>query len=377
MLLHAFLYITGMSVTYSTLGVIAALTGSLFGSVFQYPAVLVGIALLMVLLALSMFDVYELEIPEFLNRLAGSSKGGFLGTLFMGLTVGIVAAPCIGPFVLGLLTYVGNEGNAVLGFLLFFALAFGMGTPFLVLGFCSGSISRLPRSGAWMIWVRRIFGFVLLAMAVYFLKPLFPTNLLYQLTLGLLMLLAGIYLAWVDPTVADGRTFPYVRNLLGVIFFGAAVYSMAIGVEAYINETVGSRTQVVVADQGIPAADTVEWLPYSPEMLARASRESRPLVIDFYADWCAPCKELDELTFAAPEVVAASREFVMLKVDLTLTGNPEAENLRQKYRARGVPTVVFLKPDGVEIGELRTIGFEPKHVFLSKMKRALELSSGT
>ena len=140
--LHALLYVIGMAVTYSALGVVAAMTGGLFGAALQHPPVLIAIALVMVLLALSMFDLYELRLPAFLNRLAGGSQKGFGGTFLMGLTVGIVAAPCIGPFVLGLLTYVGNKGNAVLGFSLFFVLALGLGLPFLILGAFSGSIRR-------------------------------------------------------------------------------------------------------------------------------------------------------------------------------------------------------------------------------------------
>ena len=228
---HACLYVIGMAMTYSILGVFAAMTGSLFGTALQYPPVLIGIALVMVLLALSMFDVYEFRMPAFLNRLAGGSQKGFAGTFLMGLTVGIVAAPCIGPFVLGLLTYVGNKGNAFLGFVLFFVLALGMGVPFIVLGIFSGSINKLPRSGAWMVWVRKVFGFILLAMAVYFLEPLFPNPLAYRLTFALVAMLAGIYLAWIDPVQSTGRTFPLVRNAVGVLFFALALYSAVTGIE--------------------------------------------------------------------------------------------------------------------------------------------------
>jgi thiol:disulfide interchange protein DsbD len=346
-----------MAVTYSVLGVVAAMTGGLFGAAHQYPPVLIGIALVMVLLALSMFDVYELRLPASLNRLAGSSQKGFWGSFLMGLTVGIVAAPCIGPFVLGLLTYVGNRGNAFLGFALFFVLALGLGIPFLVLGAFSGSIRRLPRSGAWMIWVRKIFGFILLAMAVYFLKTLFPTLLAYQLTFALVMLLAGIYLAWIDPVASSGKAFPFMRNIVGIIFFALALYAAVTGIQVGI---------------GIPSG-AIQWFPYSDAMLSRATREAKPVFIDFYADWCAPCKELDNHTFAEPEVISRSKEFVMLKVDLTSAEDPEVEALRSKYQVRGVPTLVFLGPDGQEIPGLRGNGFEPKEVFLNKMSQALRL----
>jgi thioredoxin:protein disulfide reductase len=369
LIIHSLLYVIGMAITYSVLGVAAAMTGGLFGAALQYPPVLIGIALVMGLLALSMFDVYELRIPAFLNRLAGRSQKGFAGTLLMGLTVGIVAAPCIGPFVLGLLTYVGNKGSILLGFALFFTLALGLGVPFLVLGVFSGSISRLPRSGAWMVWVRKIFGFILFAMALFFLKSILPGGLLtYHIALALILLLAGIYLAWIESTPATGRVFPVVRNLVGIIFFVSALYAAITGIQTSIGSF------AIPSMQQNPGG-TIQWSPYSEAMLAQASREAKPIFIDFYADWCAPCKELDVQTFSDPEVVAQSHRFVMLKVDLTSSNNPQAEALRQKYQAKGVPTLVFLKPDGREMPELRVTGFEPKKSFLDKMNRALQMSA--
>ena len=367
-IVHSSLYVIGMAVTYSILGVVAAMTGGLFGAALQYPPVVVGIALVMILLALSMFDVYELRMPASLNRLAGSSQKGFWGTFLMGLTVGIVAAPCIGPFVLGLLTYVGNRGNVILGFSLFFVLALGLGVPFLVLGIFSGSIRRLPRSGAWMVWVRKIFGFILLVMAVYFLRNLLPGLLAYHLTLALIMLLAGIYLAWIDPVPAAGKTFSYVRNVVGIIFFACALYAAVTGLS-------GGSAGMPARFAEQTSSGTIHWQLYSESILSRAARESKPVFIDFYADWCAPCKELDTHTFSAPEVVDRSREFIMLKVDLTSADDPQAEALRKRYQARGVPTLVFLKPDGQEIPGLRGTGFEDKEVLLDKMNRAIQLSA--
>ncbi len=366
-LAHAILYVVGMAITYSVLGVLAAMTGGLFGAALQYPPVLIGIALVMVALALSMFDVYELRMPAFLNRLAGTSQKGFVGTLLMGLTVGIVAAPCIGPFVLGLLTYVGNKGNPVLGFVLFFILAIGMGLPLMVLGAFSGSIKKLPRSGAWMIWVRKIFGFILLAMAVFFLEPLFPNGLAYYWTLALILLLAGIYLAWIDSVNATGKAFPFVRMIVGILFFAAALYAAITGIEGHVRS-------IQTKFAGAPVGSAIQWRPYSEAMLAQASRELKPVFIDFYADWCAPCKELDAKTFAASEVISRSKDFIMLKVDLTSTDDPKAEELRAKYQVKGVPTLVFLKPDGREIADLRVTGFEPKDVFLEKMNKAIQLT---
>jgi len=367
LVLHAVLYVVGMAVTYSILGSIAAFTGSLFGAALQYPPVLILIALIMILLSLSMFDVYELRMPAFLNRLAGGSQKGYLGTLLMGLTVGIVAAPCIGPFVLGLLTYVGNRGSVVLGFSLFFVLALGLGIPFLFLGIFSGGLNKLPRSGGWMVWVRKVFGFILVGMAIYFLRPLFPTTLLYSLALALTMFVAGIYMAWLEPTQTPSRAFRYVRTIVGIIFFAVALFTAASGIQGYLDSESASGT-------GRTSANAIAWLPYSEEGLAEATASGRPVFIDSFADWCIPCKEMDKLTFSRPEVIAASREFVMLKVDLTSNKDAGVKAFYRKYGVKGVPTLIFLKPDGSEIEELRGTGFESRDVFLSKMRRALAVS---
>lgn len=371
---HSVLYVLGMAVTYSILGVIAAFTGSLFGTALQYPPVLIGIALIMIVLALSMFNVYELRVPAFLNKIAGGSRKGFFGTFFMGLTVGIVAAPCIGPFVLGLLTYVGDKGNLLLGFLLFFVLALGLGVPFLFLGIFSGSISRLPRSGAWMVWVRTIFGFILIAMAIYFLKPLFPSSLFYSLALALTLFVAGIYMAWIEPTKTPAKAFPYIRNIVGIIFFGIGLYVAATGIQGYLEKEIAAKTRSLAMDKGAGVVtNEVQWFPYSDEKIAEAVRAGRPVLIDFWADWCIACKELDKKTFSEPEVIEASKSFVMLKVDSTSAKDLQAKAVCQKYRVKGFPTLVFLAADGKEVEDLRITGFEPKKDFLPKMLKTLEL----
>lgn len=367
---HAIFYVFGMAITYSVLGVVAAFTGGLFGAALTFPPVLIAIALVMVILSLSMFDVYELRMPAFLNKLAGGTQKGYFGTILMGLTVGIVAAPCIGPFVLGLLTYVGNRGNVILGFSLFFVLALGLGVPFLILGIFSGSLNKLPRSGAWMVWVRKNFGFILVAMAVYFLKSLIPNTLHYHFALAMIMLIGGIYMGWIEPTKTAGKVFPYIRVLIGIVFLVLSLVFAVTGVEEYLDKTIAAKT----SGSGGIVAGAITWVPYSEEVLASALASGSPVFIDSDAEWCVACHELDKKTFNQPEVVAASRAFVMLKADLTSNADPKTKAFYKKYNARGVPTMIFIKPDGTEIPELRGVGFEPKDVFLGKMKKALELS---
>lgn len=366
--IHAVLYVLGMAVTYSALGVVAALTGSLFGGAMQNPIVLIGVAAVMVALALSMFNLYEFRLPSFLNRLAGGAQKGYFGTMLMGLTVGLVAAPCIGPFVLGLLTYVGSRGQVLLGFLMFFVLALGLGLPFLLLAIFSGSLDRLPRSGVWMVWVRTIFGFVLLGMAVYFLKPLFPHTLAYNLTLALILFVGGIYMAWIEPTKIGGKVFPVLRHLAGILFLAASLTLAIQGIQTYIQD---SLREAKLSANPEDAAAGIRWSPYSVQDLEQAAARAIPVLLDFYADWCIPCKELDKLTFSQPEVVEISRKFVMLKVDLTSLKNPETERLKRKYQIKGVPTLVLLNPDGSEARDRRLVGFVKKEKLLVQMRQVL------
>ncbi len=372
--LHSFIYVLGMAMTYSILGVIAAFTGSLFGVALTYPPVLIAIAAVMILLSLSMFDVYEFRMPAFLNKAAGTSKKGYFGSFFMGLTVGIIAAPCIGPFVLGLLTYVGNKGNVFLGFSLFFVLAMGLGVPFLLLGIFSGSLNKIPRSGAWMVWVRRVFGFILIGMSFYFIKSLLPNDLYYNLGVALTALVAGVYLAWIESTPSAGKVFPFVRNIFGVAFFALALVFAVNGVRGYVDEQLSARLQALAASGGQIKLDVVNWIPYSEEALADALKSGKPVFIDATADWCIACHELDAKTYTQAEIIAEADKFVMLRADLTRNDDEKVKAFYKRFGAKGLPTLIWLKPDGAEMMELRGVGFEDKDVFLGKMKKVLAAS---
>ncbi len=346
----ALLYLLGMATMYSALGVVAALTGSLFGAALQNPVVVIGIAGVMVALALSMFGAWEIRVPMRLAGAAGTARQGTVGAFLMGLTVGIVAAPCIGPFVLGLLTYVGERGDPVVGFLLFFVLALGLGAPYVVLAVASGNLSRLPRSGEWMEWVRRLFGVVLLAMAVYFLDALLPATA-YRLAMGAVALVGGIYLGWFAGRGVRVLAVAALRRFVGVAAPLAGLWLVA---SPWVSPG--------------PAGDAhVAWRPYSEPALAEARRSGRPVVIDFAAEWCLPCRELDHRTFADPRVVDAMRGAVTLRADLTRSNAPHVRRLREQYGIRGVPTVVFLGPDGRERTDLRIVQFVPPGRFLEHL----------
>jgi thioredoxin:protein disulfide reductase len=351
----AMFYVLGMAITYSALGTVAALTGSMLGSALQNPLVLVFIAAVMIGLALSMFGLYDIQIPQGLSKLASGNRQGAIGSLLMGLTVGIIAAPCIGPFVLGLLTYVGSTGNPLLGFSMFFVLALGLGVPFLFLATASGSLANLPRSGGWMIWVKKIFGFILLGMALYFLsrsERILPERFLPPL-LAALAVAAALVLAVIDRTTTRGSGFKRVKQATG--FVCLALVPVFLLVPRFIGHKV-----------------TIDWQEYNEATLQAALTAGRPVIIDFSATWCIPCKELEHVTFASQPVVDRAQGFVTLKADLTDDRSPVVRDLKQRFQVLGVPTVVFLGPDGTEIPELRFTGVIRPDEFLKKMTRALD-----
>jgi thiol:disulfide interchange protein DsbD len=344
-------YVLGMSITYSILGTVAATTGGLFGSALQNPWVILFIAVVLVGLATSMFGFWEFRMPTFLSRRTGQAKQGRWGALMMGLTVGIVAAPCIGPFVLGLLTYVGETGKPALGFLMFFTLAWGMGTPFIILGTISGSISKLPQSGHWMVWVRKVFGFILLMMALYFARHILGPVLTGS-GYAVVAIAAGLLLGPFDRTPQKGAGFKVLKFAVGLAWLIVAVFI------------------IIMPDGPFRAAaghEGIEWESFSEERIKEASAEGRPVMIDFSADWCIPCRELEHKTFVDESVMEYAENFVRLKMDLT-TINSEKRRLKRDFGIRGVPTIIFLDSSGKEMESARVTGFIEPELFLERMK---------
>ncbi|HSW56118.1 MAG TPA: cytochrome c biogenesis protein CcdA [Ignavibacteriaceae bacterium] len=317
------LFILGLAVTYSAIGVVTSLTGAIFGALLQNPIVILIIVGIMLALSLSMFGVYEFKLPDSLVNKAGGAKGGLYGAFFMGLTMGIVAAPCIGPFVLGLVTYVATKQDPFFGFLLFFVLAVGLGTPYLFLAVFSGKIKNLPRAGEWMDAVKHIFGFILIGMALYFLLPLLPKEI-SGYVLPVFMIGAAIYLLFFEKLADKVKGFKIFKIVFSILILAMGVYAL------------------------IPSdTNSVEWKPFTEDALTEIS--DRGVIIDFYADWCIPCKELDLLTFSDPDVIELSKEFETYKADLTKSLSPEVETLRERFKIIGVPTVLILNSKGEEV----------------------------
>jgi thiol:disulfide interchange protein DsbD len=332
------LFVLGMAVTYSIVGVVTALSGAVFGSLLQNTYVILFIVAVFIVLSLSMFGVYEFKLPDALVNKAGGAKSGLFGAFFMGLTMGIVAAPCIGPFVIGLVTYVAAKADPLFGFLLFFVLAIGLGTPYLVLAIFSGKIKKLPRAGEWMEAVKHIFGFILIGMALYFLLPLLPKNITGYI-LPAFMVITALYLLFVEKLANNIKGFRIFKIVFSVIILAVAVYAF------------------------IPAEkNSIEWKVYSENSVPANLAGSDGMIIDFYADWCIPCKELDAITFSDPKVIEASKNFHTFKADMTKSLSPEVETLRNRYNILGVPTVLIINSRGEEVH--RITGFVDAEKFL-------------
>lgn len=335
------LYVLGMALTYSVVGVITALSGAVFGALLQNPIVILVIAGIFIALSLSMFGVYEFKMPDSWVQKAGGAKSGAYGAFFMGLTMGIVAAPCIGPFVIGLVTYVAAKGDPYFGFMIFFVMALGLGAPYLVLALFSGKIKSLPRAGMWMEAVKHIFGFILLGMAIYFLNPILP-DVLSTYLLPAFMIIASVYIMFFDKSAAGVKGFKIFKSVLSILIFAAAVYFI------WPSEKISP-----------------DWQEYSDEAYQSALDNNQKIMIDFYADWCIPCKELDALTFSDERVIEKSKEFVSFKVDMTKTMSERTEQIRNKFKILGMPTVLLIDSKGNEIERLT--GFVNADEFLKLM----------
>jgi len=344
---RAVAYVCGISVTYSALGVTAALTGKILGSSLQLPWVLLGISLVLVTLSLSMFGVYEIQAPSWiLNRIASTSTQGWLGALGMGLVFGIVAAPCVDPFSIGLLTFVAAKANPYLGFIMFFTLSMGLGFPYVWLGFFSTEIQRLPKSGMWMVWVKKVFGLILLGMPLYFLNPLMSKNLNHILTPAY-VILAGILLGFVFSGKGVMPGFKKFQIVFGVllIVLGSMVYRVW------------------------PQPVELSFVSYQSALVEQAQKEGKPVFIDFTAAWCLPCKELEIKTFSDARVRGNFKNWVLLKADMTQFSSGPVEELKKEFGIQGVPTLIFLGGDGQERKDLRTVGFITPEEMIQKIQQ--------
>jgi len=328
-------YVLGIAVMYTALGVAAGLAGSMFGAFLGNRWVVTGIAIVFVALAMSMFGAFEFVLPSSLtNRAANVGGVGYFGAFLLGLVSGVVAAPCTGPVQTGILIFIGKTQNPWLGALVEFLFSIGLGLPFWLVG--TFAIS-LPKSGRWMNWVKSFFGVVLLIVAGYFLKNAFPQVTKALPTAGWFPIaaaaigLAGLGLGAIHLGFDEGR---------------ARAARKAIAVAASVAGFVGAIAWLEMP-RFDPKAEIV-WMTQEKEALALATQQKRPVLIDFTAEWCAACKKLARTTFVDPKVRPELERFVMLKIDATNDDDPAVVDVSERYKVKGLPTVILMDSSGAE-----------------------------
>ncbi len=319
-------FVFGLALVYALLGAVSARAGAAFGSLTQNRWVGLGVALLFYALALSMFNLFELRTPSALaNKLEASKKKGkgqgFIGAFFIGAVSGLVASPCIGPLILAILVAVASTGSALLGFLYLFVFALGMGVLFVVIGTFSGILSALPKSGGWMDGVRIFFGVVILAAAFYFAGLYLPKNV-FLVAGGVALLAVVLYLL-----LGARRHFFSVPARAAAIVLCAASFALIFPLlPESASESVGAawRSDLVTA-------------------LAEAKASGKPVLLDFRADWCVACVELERKTWPDAEVRKALAEIMPLRMDMTVN-NEANRQLQSRFQVKGLPTVILLLP---------------------------------
>ncbi len=312
---------------------------------------LVGIGVLLLAMSLSMFGLYELQPPAWLlAKIGGGGGSNAIGTFLSGLAVGIFAAPCVGPPVVALLAIVGAKGDVWFGFRAFFVLALGLGAPYLFLATSSNLLQRLPRSGDWMEWVKKLFGVILVMIGSYYLTiAVRPDRVVW--VIAAIAIVGGAYLGFVN-TIGNARpSFTWTKRLVGLAGIAAGVW------------LIGSTPTTSAA---------IVFRPYDPAAVQSALAQGKPVILDFSADWCIPCHELERSTFTDPKVIAAAGAFQAFKVDLTQQDSPEVAARAKAFRIQGVPTVIFLRPGAGEVDAARFSGFIPPREFLARMKLVTE-----
>ncbi|MCV6636886.1 protein-disulfide reductase DsbD [Candidatus Albibeggiatoa sp. nov. NOAA] len=362
-------YVLAMALTYTTFGVITGLIGQNLQLVFQNPYVLVSFALVFVALSLSMFGFYELQLPSFLQskltEASNKQKGGTLiGVSIMGVLSALIVGPCVAAPLAGALIYIGQTGDAVLGGLALFAMSMGMGVPLLLIGTSAGHL--LPHSGAWMNNVKAVFGVLLLAVAIWMVERVFPAQVI-MLLWATLFILSAVYMGIFDKLPVDVAWSGRLQKGLSIILFIYGVFLM-IGAASGSNNPLkplekfaGSGSAVMSEQKGL-VFQQIKGVEQLDQALASAKAQQKYVMLDFYADWCVSCKEMEHLTFTDKGVQDLLKDAVLLQADVT-PNDAQDKALYKRFGIFGPPAIIFYHPDGRELNPYRVVGFMPADDF--------------
>jgi thiol:disulfide interchange protein DsbD len=376
-------YVLGMALTYAAIGIAAGFTGALLSAALQNAWVLFAFAGMFVLLACSMFGFYELQLPSALqsklsdeSRQIGGRQGRARGpaVFFMGALSALIVGPCVAAPLAGALLYISKSGDAFFGGTMLFVMALGMGAPLLLVGLSAG---LLPRSGPWMESVKKTFGVILLLTAVWLVSPVIPA-LAQMLAYALILLIAAIYLRALDPLPSHAKGWPRFWKGIGVVMFlmGAALFLGALsGSRDLLQPLAVFKAQAPSGNADSPDAAALPFgrvanLDDLNTRLVAASQAGQPALLDFYADWCVSCKEMERFTFADPAIRARMSRFVLLRADVT-ANSEEDKALLKRFQLFGPPGIIFFDATGQEIPDLRVVGFQDAATFGRALERAL------
>ncbi len=347
-------YVLGIATTYACLGVAAAKSGALFGSYLANPWVVGMIAVLFIIMGLSFYGLYDIQMPAFIRTKYGNKtfEQNYLGAFLTGLVAGIIASPCVGPVLVALLTYVAKTQDLALGFIYMFTYALGMGLIFIVLGTFSGLINKLPKSGPWLKFTKFIFGTTLLLMSIYYLRPILSDSNLLIYAGFILVLISGLN-GLFEPFNKKFK-YSYAKKTVALLFLLAG---LGFGFKGFLSPPTSGTD---------PALATSQWAPYSDEILAAAKAKNQIVMIDFFAEWCEACHQLERQTFSDPQVKSILDDFQLVKVDATKETH-EISEILAKYNVTGLPYIIFLNGDGALLPDLTLTGYEPPSKFLTRL----------
>ncbi len=358
-------YVLGMAVTYAAAGVAAGMTGTLLAAALQSPWVLSAFALVFVVLSFSMFGFYELQLPTALqsklSEESGHLQGGRgIGVFVMGALSALIVGPCVAAPLAGALLYIGQTGDALLGGTALFVMALGMGVPLLIVGLSAGTL--LPRAGAWMEAVKKGFGVLLLATAVWLVSPVIPA-VVQMLAWAALLIIPAIFLHALDPLPANAKGWLRFWKGIGIVM-------LLTGAALLIGALAGNRDplQPLAGLRGQAQAAEAKKLPFEPvlslvDLETKVLAAGQPVMLDFYADWCVSCKEMERFTFADPAVQAKLAGFKLLKADVT-ANSADDKALLARFGLFGPPGILFFDQSGKELKSVRVVGFQDAAVFL-------------
>ncbi len=371
-LLLSLAYVLGMAVTYTGIGIGAALSGSLLSAALQNPWVLGAFAAIFALLALSMFGFYELQLPSGWHaRLAETSNslggGHWAAVTLMGVLSAAIVSPCVAAPLAGALLYISQTRDTVLGGAALFSMAIGMGVPLLVVGVSEGAL--LPKTGHWMRAVKKFFGVLLLAVAVWIVAPVIPVAAQMMLW-GALLIGAGVFLSALDPLPHEASGWTRLWKTAGIIALLAGVAQLA-GALSGARDPLQPLAAVLGSQATEAAPVRFERVMTLAGLDAHLRAPGRPVMLDFYADWCVSCKEMERFTFSDPQVQARFADMLLLRADVTANGADD-KALLKRFRLFGPPGIVFFDRNGREIDGLRVIGYQPAE----KFTKVLDLAAG-